>query len=665
MAQNEEVHHPPPFTYTPLSDAATHIRLLQILRVHENDDQNHEQDHQPHVYARLTVWPLATAPPYHAISYTWGNPNETTHVVINDECMEVRLNCEYVLKQAKWYEDGRPRRRHQKWRGWKEEDKGCYYWCDAICIDQGNNGEKSFQVALMGRIYKNAERVLACVGEEAEGSEMVFSELSRPWDALLLRIVAALESSHASKTRKTNNEVLARMGGVNFSSKAAQRGSIHSRLRRYVSALWKRTRRHDSFWLHLAQALGAFANREYFRRVWIYQELSLGSDIIVCCGQQTASLRLIYGMLTVMYGMSKLARRLRFPADNFDENWDGLQQCEDMVEVGCLTRLDMRRLLDALYTVSQLSCVNARDRVYGVLSLVQWGRHEMPIWPDYTRDAFELGVDVLERLGAFHFRIVMTCLELATSNSEALVKARYLRRRLPTVSALSDHEEHAAAVPAHVPDSAPFTHAFGLCVLEDEGHLHFVPSTSGVLIEIQKWRDFYDEGSESYESHGEKSVIKVVVSDDTKPGDWCIFHKSDACNSGWLVLVARCIDADEITDVRLIDKRPRRRFMIKGKGLVFKEGLEGNVNGGPAVSQLEREFTDSLGAHRRGWFDVYCAAEDALCLETSFAPDIRVDPLTLPDERMSEYFETRFCGKAGSSYAFDIMNHGRAYAGSF
>lgn len=665
MAQNEEIEHPPFFTYTPLPNAATHIRLLQIVRLQDDRDQDQDQHqhqhqhHKPPVHAQLTVWPLATAPPYHAISYTWGNPNETTHVLINEKHIEVRRNCEYVLKQAKWYEDSRHQRKCDKRKG------GLYLWCDAICIDQGNHAEKGFQVALMGRIYKGAERVLACVGEGAEGSEMVFSELSRRWDMLLLRMIAALESSRASKTRKTNDEVLARIGGINHSSKATQRGSINSRLRRVLSAVWKRTRRQDTAWLDLAQALGAFANRDYFRRVWIYQELSLGSDIIVCCGQQTASLRLIYGMLTVLYGMSKLARRLKFTADKFGENWDGLQQCEDMVEVGCVTRLDRRRLLDALYTVSQLSCVDARDRVYGVLSLVQWGRYEMPILPDYTRDAFEFGVDVLERLGAFHFRIVMTCLELATSNSEGLATARYLRRRDPTASFLPDHEKHAAAVPAHVPDSTPFTHAFGLCVLEEGGYLHFTPSTSGIQVENQKWADYYNGGSESFETHGEKSLIKVLVPSDTEPGDWCIFHKSDACNSGWLVLVARCIEPDEATDVDLVKSRQRRRFMIKGKGLVFKEGMDSDFTGGPEIQQLERVFTDSLGAHRRRWFDVYCAAEDALCLETSFAPDVGVDPVTLQDERLSEYLETRVCGQPGSSYAFDVTTNWRAYAGNF
>lgn len=665
MAHNEDPEHAPFFTYTytPLPNAATHIRLLQILRLDEDQDQYHKLQ----VHAQLTVWPLATAPPYHAISYTWGDPNETTHVIINDKCMEVRRNCEYVLKQAKWYEDGR---RKQKRRGWSKglqgkEEKGCYFWCDAICIDQGNNAEKSSQVALMGRIYKGAKRVLACVGEGAEGSEVVFSELSQRWDVLLLSIIAALESSHASKIRQTNDEVFSRIGGVNPSSKATQRGSFNSRLRRLLSALWKQTRRQDAAWLHLAQALDAFANREYFRRVWIYQELSLGSDIVVCCGQQTASLRLIYGMLTVVYGTSKLARRLRFTEDMFGEKRDGLQQCEDMVEVGCVTRLDRRRLLDALYTMSQLSCMDARDRVYGVLSLVQWGRHEMPILPDYTRDAFELGVDVLARLGGFHFRIVMACLELGTSNSEGSVKARHLRRREPTASFLSDHEEHAAAATEHVPHLAPFTHAFGLCVLEEKGHLGFTPTTSGVQVEIQKWADYDDEGNESFGTRQEKSMIKVLVPFDTEPGDWCIFHRSDACNSGWLVLVARCVNTDEATDVDLVKSRQRRRFMIKGKGLVFKEGAEGDLSGGPAVPQLEREFADSLGTHRRRWFDVYCAAEDALCLETSFAPDVGVDPVTLQDERLSEYFETRVCGQPGSSYAFDVTTHGRAYAGNF
>jgi hypothetical protein len=41
-------------------------------------------------------------------------------------------------------------------------------WADAICINQDDNQEKNGQVALMGRIYQTAQRVLICLGLDPE-----------------------------------------------------------------------------------------------------------------------------------------------------------------------------------------------------------------------------------------------------------------------------------------------------------------------------------------------------------------------------------------------------------------------------------------------------------------------------------------------------------------
>ncbi|KAF2846369.1 hypothetical protein T440DRAFT_350103, partial [Plenodomus tracheiphilus IPT5] len=91
---------------------------------------------------------FAAAPPYYAISYTWDNPLSTTKIVVNGEPLEVREHCQYALQQTQAF----------------VMDVNTYVWQDALCIDQQNLHEKSFQVAMMGEIYKKAESVLACVG---------------------------------------------------------------------------------------------------------------------------------------------------------------------------------------------------------------------------------------------------------------------------------------------------------------------------------------------------------------------------------------------------------------------------------------------------------------------------------------------------------------------
>ena len=95
------------FQYSDLPVAGTHIRLVRVLSA-EIDKT---------VCCELSTWPIETAPPYNAISYTWGDPENTATIVLNDERLTVRANCEYVLRQAHGH-DGK-----------------AYIWVDALCIN--------------------------------------------------------------------------------------------------------------------------------------------------------------------------------------------------------------------------------------------------------------------------------------------------------------------------------------------------------------------------------------------------------------------------------------------------------------------------------------------------------------------------------------------------
>ena len=126
------------FKHTPLSDAQSQIRLLEILPA--TDAQNDI------IVCRLTTWSLHDAPEYHAISYVWGPARPTKTIVVDHELMSVRENCWYALWQV---------RLHQQCQ---------YHWIDAICINQQDLEEKSHQVQIMGTIFVQAERTYLCLG---------------------------------------------------------------------------------------------------------------------------------------------------------------------------------------------------------------------------------------------------------------------------------------------------------------------------------------------------------------------------------------------------------------------------------------------------------------------------------------------------------------------
>jgi len=134
------------FVHSPLPDPETHIRLLEVQ----------QGDSEQHVVCAMSVWPLESAPPYSAISYTWGDPALTTSITIDGRTMVVRQNGEYALQQT-----------------FAIEKKKKYVWVDAVCIDQTNVEERGHQVAIMGQLYRRAAQVFACVGLHADDSEFL------------------------------------------------------------------------------------------------------------------------------------------------------------------------------------------------------------------------------------------------------------------------------------------------------------------------------------------------------------------------------------------------------------------------------------------------------------------------------------------------------------
>lgn len=96
---------------------------------------------------------------YTALSYTWGSASSESDIVkitLHKQDFWTRRNLWCFLRQAR--DDPSL---HAKW-----------YWIDALCIDQAENGqdgqqEKNHQVNMMSQIYSNAHLVMTWLGEPA------------------------------------------------------------------------------------------------------------------------------------------------------------------------------------------------------------------------------------------------------------------------------------------------------------------------------------------------------------------------------------------------------------------------------------------------------------------------------------------------------------------
>ena len=86
--------------------------------------------------------PIDKAPPYEALSYTWGDGEADSSIFIDGCVFRVRTNLHHALGIL------------------RNENNVRILWVDALCIDQSHNTERGQQVSQMGRVYSNAKDVL-------------------------------------------------------------------------------------------------------------------------------------------------------------------------------------------------------------------------------------------------------------------------------------------------------------------------------------------------------------------------------------------------------------------------------------------------------------------------------------------------------------------------
>lgn len=126
--------------YQPLRHAKNEIRLI-LIAPGQKDDK---------VACRLEVVSLDQLPRYDTLSYTWGNPETTSEILVNDNPVSITATLHNALHSIR-----HPRRT-------------VTLWADGLCIDQGNNAEKSTQVAMMDRIYAHGRQTWISLGSPGE-----------------------------------------------------------------------------------------------------------------------------------------------------------------------------------------------------------------------------------------------------------------------------------------------------------------------------------------------------------------------------------------------------------------------------------------------------------------------------------------------------------------
>jgi len=213
-----------------------------------------------------------------------------------------------------------------------------YFWVDALSIDQTNDREKNHQVAIMGSIYARAKKTIAWLG------------------------TASVEFAAQCQTFKTGLKV-----------------------QELIDSQGQRPAKKD--YLHTA-GLSYILAHPYWTRTWILQEYLLSSSVEFWCGNEVLP-------------ASELVSRAKDFFDSFISKLNFADLFETLVQLRAFNIIihatgsdDITSSLTWLLTLSLYSlCVDPRDRIYALLSLISPRERELwGITPDYaasTQDLFE------------------------------------------------------------------------------------------------------------------------------------------------------------------------------------------------------------------------------------------------------------------------------------
>ena len=99
---------------------------------------------------------LKDNPSFEALSYVWGNAQDTLPIFLDGHVFNVTTNLESALRHLRW------------------EDTIRTFWIDAICINQLDVQERGHQVKFMGEFYRAAERTTVWLGPEGKYTALAF-----------------------------------------------------------------------------------------------------------------------------------------------------------------------------------------------------------------------------------------------------------------------------------------------------------------------------------------------------------------------------------------------------------------------------------------------------------------------------------------------------------
>ncbi|KAM5354744.1 hypothetical protein ACJ41O_001391 [Fusarium nematophilum] len=279
---------------------------------------------------RLDVAPLGTETLYfEALSYVWGSSEHPEETLVDSPSqpqgfatLPISRNLAIALRHL------------------RSENAARTLWVDAVCINQSDLAEREAQVLRMADIYSQASRVVAWLGPEADNSSEAFRALTYLGE----------------QSEITLNGRSIRAPGV---ARASWRQRLHG-LQHTAETM---------------RAIDSVLRRGWWFRIWIVQEINLGSSrAVVQCGHDQLSWHRFRNAMTTLALYDRVIpddlKSSLFMAETMMHGNPGVSPMWATITVNSWYR----------------QATDPRDRVYGLLGLLS-PRFRQRIEADYKAPA--------------------------------------------------------------------------------------------------------------------------------------------------------------------------------------------------------------------------------------------------------------------------------------
>ncbi|KAH7091409.1 heterokaryon incompatibility protein-domain-containing protein [Paraphoma chrysanthemicola] len=283
----------------------------------------------------IEIGSITSPPEFQALSYCWGKELGKAEIWVSGTKIPVSTNLEAALR-------------------FSDLAVGTCIWVDAICINQHDLYEKSYQLKMMGQIYSKARRVITWLGVEAPYSYAAAGLVNKITRRCMVEQVdSGQDDSKSLEIHRIFDKFLARQ---------------HSPPK-------------------TLEGLTELFSRPYWERVWIIQEVAKASVVVARCGKLVMDLHILLRLTTYCRHLPDRTQTLLAAISRF--------RAQELRNHGRMS------LVQAMITSRFSVSTDERDKIYALLGLAGDSENLVPL-PTYAKSAPEVFEELTRNLIESH-----------------------------------------------------------------------------------------------------------------------------------------------------------------------------------------------------------------------------------------------------------------------